>query len=95
MSDCIKTHPKNGTYLDTYAWVLYVNKDFEEALGIIERAYVNGGNKSAVIVEHYGDILYQNNKKAEAIKKWNEAKAIGKGSPFLDKKISEKKLIEE
>ncbi len=73
---------------------MYKNKDYKKALQIIERAYENGGNKSAVIIEHFGDILYNNDKIDQAVSKWSEAKKIGKGSDFLDQKINEKKLIE-
>lgn len=95
MQDCIKQHPKNGTYLDTFAWVLYQKREYKLALEIIERAYVNGGRKSAVITEHFGDILFVNNKKSEAVLKWKEAQSIGMGSSLLDKKIIEENLFEE
>ena len=95
MDDCVIAHPDNGTYLDTYAWVLYKAKDYNKALEIIAQAYKNGGNKSAVIIEHYGDILFQNNKKDEALERWKEALDVGKGSGLLEQKIKEEKLIEE
>ena len=94
MEICINNNPNNGTYLDTYAWVLYKNKNYKKALEIIKRAYKNGGAQSAVIVEHYGDILYRNNKKEEALMKWEEAKSIGKASEKLEQKIKEQKLLD-
>ena len=50
------------------------------------------GNKNAVIVEHYGDVLYKLDKKEEALSKWKEAQTAGQGTEFLEKKIAEKKL---
>lgn len=91
---CVKLNPKNGTYLDTYAWVLYKRKKYELAKINIEDAIKFGGGKSAVIVEHYADILYKLDKKEEALEKWKEAKEIGKGSIFLEEKINTKKLVE-
>lgn len=95
IEDCIKTNSKNGTYLDTYAWVLYQNKEYKKALDIIKRSYDNGGKNSDVIVEHYGDILFKNSLIDEAVSKWKEALEIGKGSGLLERKIFQKELIEE
>ncbi len=95
MEKCIAKHPKNATYLDTYAWVLYQKGDFEKALEMIERAYQNGGKESTVIVEHYGDILYKTKQHKSAIERWKEAQEIGKGSDKLESKIKSGKLIED
>ena len=58
------------------------------------RAVENGSRQSPVVLEHYGDILYRLNRKNEAFEKWEQAKAFGKGSELLEKKIREKKLYE-
>ena len=55
---CNTLEPNNGTYEDTYAWILYCLGDFVEARNWIEKSMSNKGNESSVIVEHYGDILY-------------------------------------
>ncbi len=94
MEVCISKFPNNLTYLDTYAWVLYQKKQFAEALKLIEKSYQNGGDQNDEVLEHYGDILYQNNRIAEAVDKWKEAKSLGKGSNLLDKKIAEQRLVE-
>ena len=52
------------------------------------------GNKNAVLLEHYGDVLFKLDKKEEAFLKWKEAKMTGNGSDFLDKKLQDKKLYE-
>ena len=84
----------NSTYLDTYAWSLYKNGKLKEALVIIEKAINKGGDKSAVIVEHYGDILYKNNKIDEAKTQWENALKLGDTSDNLEEKIKTGKLIE-
>ncbi len=91
---CVELDPDNPTYLDTYAWVLFKQNKFDKALIQIEKAYNNGGNKSAVIVEHYGDILFKLGQTERANELWNEALKLGKGSEFLNKKIIQKTLIE-
>ena len=86
--------PNNGTFQDTYAWILYKLQQYDEALSWIVRAVENGSRQSPVVLEHYGDILYRLNRKNEAFEKWEQAKAFGKGSELLEKKIREKKLYE-
>ncbi len=90
----IKQYPENQTYLDTYAWVLYKQKKYKEALKVIDLAVKDGGSSSAAIMEHQGDILYKNGEKEAAISSWEKAMKLGKGSGFLSQKIKEGKLIE-
>jgi tetratricopeptide (TPR) repeat protein len=91
---CNELEKENGTYQDTYAWVLYELKEYDEAKEWMEKALKNGGDKSAVVVEHYGDILYQLGDVESAIIQWKKAKEFGEESKFLDKKLEDGKLYE-
>ena len=91
---CNELEKDNGTYQDTYAWILYELKEYEEAKEWMEKALKNGGDKSAVVVEHYGDILYQLGNVGAAIIQWKKAKELGEASKFLDKKLEDGKLYE-
>jgi len=91
---CNELEEDNGTYQDTYAWILYELKEYEEAKEWMEKALKNGGDKSAVVVEHYGDILYQLGNVGAAIIQWKKAKELGEASKFLDKKLEDGKLYE-
>ena len=91
---CNELEPNNGTYQDTYAWILYCLAEYKSALEWIERAIKNGGDKSAVIIEHYGDILFKLGQKQEAVNQWKRAKSIGEGSDLLNKKINNEDLLE-
>ncbi len=84
----------NPSYEDTYAWVLYKQKNYEEAKRWQEKALEHGGEKNGTLLEHYGDILYQLGQNDKAFEFWQKAKASGKYSDFLDKKIADKKLYE-
>ncbi|MFI5164089.1 MAG: tetratricopeptide repeat protein [Bacteroidia bacterium] len=84
----------NSSYEDTYAWVLYKEKQYEEAKKWLEKAMEHGGDKNGVILEHYGDVLFQMGQSDNAYLYWQKAKVTGKYSEFLDKKISEKKMYE-
>jgi len=79
---------------DTYGWVLYQMGNYDEAAIMIKKAIDNGANSSAVILEHYGDVLWKLDRKEDALDYWKKAKAAGEGSEFLDKKVEEKKMYE-
>lgn len=55
----IKAEPKNPTYLDTYAWILYMQGRYEEARIYIDQTLKNdstGEATSADVLIHAGDI---------------------------------------
>ncbi len=64
----IARNPDNGTYLDTYAWVLYVSKEYVKARQYLEKAVQADPNGvSGTIIEHYGDVLFQLGERDKAI----------------------------
>lgn len=89
-----KLSPNQATYLDTYAWIFYKLKRYDEAKTWMEKALNNGGDNSGVILEHMGDILYQLNEEEKAVDYWKKAKEVGETSEFIDKKIGDRKLYE-
>lgn len=86
--------PKNGTYQDTYAWILYQLQDYKNAEIWIQKALKNGSDSSAVVVEHYGDILFKLGKKKKAIEQWRNAQELGGKNEKLIKKIKDEQLYE-
>jgi tetratricopeptide (TPR) repeat protein len=84
----------NSSFLDTYAWILFQLKRYTEAKEWILKAMNAGGNKSATIVEHYGDILFMLNEVEDALRYWNEAAKITAPSELLKRKIQDKKYYE-
>ncbi|MDA3890172.1 MAG: tetratricopeptide repeat protein [Salinivirgaceae bacterium] len=90
----IKEEPKNFTYLDTYAWILFKMEKYSEAVDFIERAIINGGSNSSVIMEHYGDILYKVGREEEAITTWIEADKLPNPTENLKIKIERKEYVE-
>jgi tetratricopeptide (TPR) repeat protein len=87
--------PNNPSFMDTYGWVLYQLEEYEQAEIWVKRAIDNEEKDSAVLLEHYGDILYQLGRKDEALEYWKSAKELGgEASEFLDQKIRDKKLYE-
>jgi len=90
----VDADPYNQNNLDTYAWVLYQQKEYEKALTWEEKALNNGGKSSGVVVEHYGDILYRLGRKKEAMEQWKKAKKLKDHSALLNKKIKYGKIVE-
>ena len=91
----VKAQPKNGTYLDTYAWILFEKGNYTLAKVYIDDAMKNGGNESEIVVEHCGDIYFMNGQPEEALKYWLKSKEMGNKSETLKKKIEQKKIIAE
>jgi len=89
----VNLESKQPAYIDTHAWVLFKNGNYEEALKFIDVAISLDPN-NAVYYEHKGDILYKLDKKEEALKMWEKAAKTGKGSDLLKDKIEMKKIIE-
>ena len=89
----VQQEPDNGTYVDTYAWVYFMKREYSLALMYIERAIsLSGKNLSWEELEHYGDILFMNGRHDEAIEQWKRAledyKENGnKPNPLLYKKV--------
>lgn len=94
-AQCIKLEPDNATYLDTYAWIFFVQGNYTLAKIYIESALEKDKTKSAELVDHYGDILYMTDDKDKAVEQWKKARELGKESEVLDRKIIESKYIEE
>ena len=85
--------PNNSSFEDTYAWVLFKQKKYVQALVWVEKA-VSNNSKSGVLQEHWGDILYHLGQKDKAFEKWQLAKEMGVKTNVLEKKINEKKYFE-
>jgi len=85
----------NSSYLDTYAWVLFKKGNYSEAKIYIERAISLNSNISSTIIEHYGDILWKNNNKKEAMGNWKKAASmVEKPTEILLKKINKNNYFE-
>ena len=76
-SKAIAIEPENGTYLDTYAWVLYMRGEYSQARYYMKLAIEKTKESSGVLYEHYGDILYRSGNKEEALKMWKKALELG------------------
>lgn len=90
--------PNFASYEDTYAWVLFQQGNYEEALVWIKKAIAHSNPVSDTLLEHYGDILAKLGRIDAAVVQWGKAKAIaasvGKDIDKLTKKINERQYVE-
>ncbi|MBQ3753504.1 MAG: tetratricopeptide repeat protein [Prevotella sp.] len=89
----IKAEPQNATYLDTYAWILFVQGRYAEARIYIDQALQNDSLPSHDVLEHAGDIYAQCGDIAQALTYWQQALADDPTDRLLIRKIKKKKYI--
>ncbi len=91
----VQAYPNEPTYLDTYAWVFFKQKNYVLAKMYILQAIDKGGINNDVILEHCGDILYFNGETDDAVEYWEKSKDAGNESTVLLKKIETRTYIKE
>ena len=100
----IRQEPENITYLDTYAWILFMKQDYAHARTYMDK--VVNPNKTdeelladerlmGNIIEHSGDIYAHLGESDTALRLWKLAQQKGDDTctPQLKKKIKRKKYI--
>ena len=99
----VKAEPKNATFLDTYAWILFRQKRYTEAKIYIDQTLQCDSDTSAVLLEHAGDIYYHVGNKQQAVEYWKQAlertrQTVGSEDnrlKIIARKIKLKKYVKE
>jgi tetratricopeptide (TPR) repeat protein len=86
--------PNTSSFEDTYAWILFKQKNYADAKTWIEKAVLHDKTNNPVQEEHYGDIMFYLGNTDAAVQNWKKAKSYGEQSPVLERKINERKYIE-
>lgn len=89
----IKEEPDNPIYIDTYMWILFAQKRYEEAKAYAEKLIQTNDEMSAVEYSHCGDIFSMCGDIERAVEFWIEAQKMGDESKILKRKIKKKKYI--
>ena len=102
----VQIEPDNVTYLDTYAWILFLKGKYTEAkiymdkvVGYYEKepqTEKEKENRESVnggVLEHAGDIYYHCNETDKALEYWKKAQKLEGTSDLLEEKIKQKKYI--
>lgn len=90
----IEAEPNNGTYLDTYAWILFLQKRYDEAETYIDRAVADTA-ATGVVFDHAGDIHAVCGDIDGAVKFWQKAVDSGEKTPLIEEKIRKRKYLKE
>lgn len=99
----LKAEPKNATYLDTFAWILFMQERYAEAKIYIDQALqnvdtvaLNGDTISnAAIYEHAGDIYWYCKDPDKALVYWQDALKGDSENKVLIRKVKLKKYFKE
>lgn len=102
----IRLEPQNRTFLDTYAWILFMKGRYGEAQAYMDRVCPPDSADSVlladpqvggVVLEHAGDIAWMNDLPEQALRFWKLAEQAGGDglSAVLPKKIKLKKYFKE
>lgn len=73
----VEAEPANATFLDTYAWILYLQHQYTQAHIYIDQAlaHLEEGEENGSIYDHAGDIYFKMKRPQEALKFWIKALA--------------------
>jgi len=91
----IQNNPDNATFLDTYAWVLFKLKEYEEAEKYILNAIEKGGMNDPEVNEHAGDIQVALDSFEIAKSYYLKAIILGGDKDKLEGKIEGLKLVKD
>lgn len=102
----IKVEPNNKTYLDTYAWILFMQGDYTTARIYMDRVVnpetpdstlLESEEINAVLLEHAGDIYAQCGQTEQAVRFWKIArqKDTDTKNAILNKKIRKQKYVKK
>jgi tetratricopeptide (TPR) repeat protein len=72
----IQKYPDNPTYLDTYAWILYLEESYTLATFYQQHAIdclAKDDKGNSTLFDHYGDMLLKSNDLKGAIEQWKKA----------------------
>ncbi|MGN0282134.1 MAG: tetratricopeptide repeat protein [Prevotella sp.] len=92
----VKQEPKNATYLDTYAWVLFKLGRYAEAKVYIEQALQNDSDSTShVLLEHAGDICAMAGYTDLAMEYWKKALLLTPNDKGIQRKLKHKKYFRQ
>lgn len=90
-SRVVDLEPKEPTYLDTHAWVLYCLGRYDEAKRLLQQALSLDGQRSSTLQLHYGDILSALGEHFMAEVYWKRALENGAEAQEVEERIEAQK----
>lgn len=90
-----QTSPQ-ANYYDTYAWILFMEQDYKDAMDYMEVAIgIEGDDAASEILSHYGDLLFMTGNPEEALVQWQKALDLDPENKLLRKKVEHKTFFYE
>jgi len=89
----VSMQPNNAIYLDTFGFVLFQKKQYQNALVQLEIA-LGIMQTDQEIWEHLGDTHFMLGNEAKALECWNKALTLNPTHSKLKEKVNQKKFIE-
>jgi tetratricopeptide (TPR) repeat protein len=91
----LEIRPGEGTFLDTYGWILYQQGNYKDARNYIQQAVDKAGaDADGTLWDHLGDVLFKLKETDKAVEAWKRAKEKGADNANLDRKITDRKIYE-
>lgn len=88
----------NPTYIDTFAWIKFMKKDYREALDYQLKAVKMAeemNDENPEYYHHLGDIYFMNHYPDEALESWEKALSLDPDNILLQKKVANKTFFFE
>ena len=83
----------NSAFLDTYAWIMFKLKKYDDALDWIEQALaLPDAIGRPDLLNHYGDILFKLGQSDKAVEQWEKSLQNGGEKSLLEIKIKNRKI---
>lgn len=87
----VELAPTEPTYLDTYGWILHLRKKDAQARPVFQKVMGYGGKDSAVLLDHYAEVLFSLGEYSLAREYWRQALAKNNGHiPDLEERVAKR-----
>lgn len=94
-SRTIQERPDDINSLDTYAWILFRQKKYTEALAYIQKALDLAKEPAEELYSHAGDIYFWNGDHQKAVELWQQALLLAPDNELLKRKVAHKTFFFE
>lgn len=94
-SRTIQERPDDINSLDTYAWILFRQKKYTEALVYIQKALDLAKEPAEELYSHAGDIYFWNGDHQKAVELWQQALLLAPDNELLKRKVAHKTFFFE
>ena len=94
-SQAVKIAPTQASFLDTYAWILYLRGEYALAKVYQENALSHAEEPSALYFEHYGDILIKLGDTQGALQAYQKALPLSLDPKKIEERINALKTLQQ